>query len=805
MAISDIWTLKTDSLSDEKTLTAWGFSSGSLSRVNQGADELVLQLPQKDAGAISELWAWETPVTLYRDSVVWYRGYVDGLLRQSDPGSDTSTYVVKNVWWLLERAGYLANWTTKATDGPGSTTVPHPRIRLGWDADGELISSRTMLGDVITYAASLGISVSIDTDGLLDSNIPVIETHNVTVAELVRRIMRWHPDGTLRAEYAASGTTLVGMRRETAQAIEFSTTGSPVTFYDIRPRNDLLIDSAHVHYEMEVPETTVVDDGAPETVDNVVIHVDKYPAGASVTRASLVELIPVSRPATIEAGGTPGTTLKHKQPVGTVAFSEYGATDDSAKQWWLEASGLETLGIGLADIKLPTTSTATVFAHRIAIKPSSVPLPPSAINPNSTPLYRTTTMADLPRELVSGALADWMSVYATDVIAEATIAIAKSSVDNLADVDAKNRIIQMSRAGTVPSTGGSSRIPVYLVDGIVETVGTDATTKVYEKAIGYTPADIITQEDADAQNAAAIAAAVKEAVVPKLARVTYDSRSVLQYEGSLRLTAKEAGTQIYLGNSLNLYHASRAEWASMKAQIQQESVNLTTGEIALSFGPAEHLEPQDWIALYAAAREMMRGASANSGAPLDQSGGASPSAAPAENPVVGATITPKKRFYIKPKVVGPKPWDVVIKQSTTAASIQFELHDPILVNSDGSELAIAGLDNLTIAAGDTLMLRLEGPAAPPWEDAEVVVDSTWPGGPDAYYEWQEATPYGLTNSSLPIWRFYDQDGAPEGAVEIIDGEIYGEKMVTDVRRKELYFKLTRVREELAFRLAPYIL
>lgn len=75
------------------------------------------------------------------------------------------------------------------------------------------------------------------------------------------------------------------------------------------------------------------------------------------------------------------------------------------------------------------------------------------------------------------------------------------------------------------------------------------------------------------------------------------AQGVLQYEGSATLVNAECDLSWSPGVVLNI-SGGRDEWTAMKAQIQAVQHQIQTGTTSLTFGPAQHLAPQDYLQLY---------------------------------------------------------------------------------------------------------------------------------------------------------------------------------------------------------------
>lgn len=81
-----------------------------------------------------------------------------------------------------------------------------------------------------------------------------------------------------------------------------------------------------------------------------------------------------------------------------------------------------------------------------------------------------------------------------------------------------------------------------------------------------------------------------------LAASYYACRNVLQWQGTLVLHEEECSGVVKVGNTLNLTNG-RTAWASMIALVQQTTEDLFKGKTEVTFGPPEHLSPQDFIAM----------------------------------------------------------------------------------------------------------------------------------------------------------------------------------------------------------------
>lgn len=90
--------------------------------------------------------------------------------------------------------------------------------------------------------------------------------------------------------------------------------------------------------------------------------------------------------------------------------------------------------------------------------------------------------------------------------------------------------------------------------------------------------------------------AFAEPVPVGLAQAFYDSLKSVHHEGNVTLVAQEAPAGWHVGLLLNITDG-QAEWATMKAQIQQVAYDVDAGTVVLTFGPPTQLGPQDLLDL----------------------------------------------------------------------------------------------------------------------------------------------------------------------------------------------------------------
>lgn len=603
MPISDIWTLEPDGSPEEAaTLSARGFASASLTRASQVAARLVGSIPNGAAMSMDlGEYTWASAWVLRRDGAIVFRGYLAEVPRRE--GSATGeqlTLTFADLWWKLDRTDYTQEWKHGA--GVSLADQRTTRARLAWNAaTGVRSTTADALTAIVAAATHAGLSLTLDLTAFNALTPPPIEAMNKKCGELLRDVLRWHPECSARIVPGEGGDVLTVVDRSEADVVEINLSDEELESAEIARRDDLVVDSVHVTYEAEMARSAEIpgSGGAPDvlrTRNRLAIFSDVYPEASSLTWRSFAVTLPWRAG---QGGATqpPAPILPQRVPVTTRPLPVTGAYDTDAEKFWLKMLDLESLGLTSADIKLPTSTVGTIQAHTLAFAhPADDPNDPlfeqpSVINPAATPVWRPSTVADLPRYLVEGTLHEWMRVKAADVRATATVAVAKASVNALS---ARNRALFMEKR-PVPAT--VQTVDSWLIEGNVVVRGTDAQTRPYVNWAGtgssYNPAT---------ENAAASGEAEANVVIPELAQKLYTPRSIAPYEGTVTLMAEECAEASHLLSVIRLVHADRSDWTTMRALVQQESLDLATGSTSLSLGLPNHLSPSDIVALYEAPR-----------------------------------------------------------------------------------------------------------------------------------------------------------------------------------------------------------
>jgi hypothetical protein len=540
------------------------------------SDEVVLQIAKETSLTATTLWAYKARVTIWRDDVKWFQGFVTKLPRQGSGRGESQGYTLSGPMWYLDNLVYQETWRHLEQPTPETPAVDvlTGRVLIGMDEAGDRIATGAQLTAILTWAAAAGVPLTVGTI-LTGWQVWPSEIKDRTVGQIVRQILKWHPDAVMWWDYSTTDPTVHIQQRAdlTAWDVDLADEDA-VTDLSITPRPDLVLPACKLVWEW----THTADEDTYTTSE-----VEIWPALATgLEIGALVMTIPLQGSTTqkvaqrIRTGEYPypgDETVEDPMDAGQVASRE-----DCVK-WWLSKLGLTADQIALVDL-----TKIEISSHLITYRdPALAPAHPAPVNPDAVPVGPPTIgnpWEDFPRELLTpgGGLEEWTGRQATRLGATATMRVDAAWFDGLiAPEDAPIKLF----FGNLCAPGRDPDDDPYEATLSQEFTGTDATTKTYRGIQNYEPPE---------DRPTGIAQAVVESTEP------------LNYEGSFTWTEIEADGSGWLGSTLNLLSGVTA-WSTMAALVQSVSVNLADGTTRVSFGPPGHLGVQDFRELLAAKRE----------------------------------------------------------------------------------------------------------------------------------------------------------------------------------------------------------
>lgn len=406
------------------SLASLGIESCQVTFRTQAVSELELEIGQ-DFDA-SEIFSHGAAVVLYRAGTRFFQGKVARRPRVAEEGSEARTVLVLDAWDELERTVYQEVWAYT-----GSNTVDLPRAILGLDSSNSSITTAEQVEAAVDYAAGAGCGIQ---SGSFPTGISLWPTEvvNITVAEVIRQTMRFHPNWVLWIDHSTATPTLNVTEQSAATVRSWAVDGTDgIESFLVRPVDERVPESVRIVYEA----TQQVDGAASRNV-----QIDKYPEdGEDAGPGVLSAVIPLQ-----------GAKIQTQaQRIETRDLP----TDQASAKTWLKLKWPD-----LADIA-DAHYNVTTFSKRLVPEGTQ----PDDINDQLDRLA-VAAVTDLPRELVRGSVENWMQVK----VAEVAIVV---KLEEAAGITAEER-------DKLPK----GRRVIYVT-------GTTATTKVYKGIASFTPAD----------------------------------------------------------------------------------------------------------------------------------------------------------------------------------------------------------------------------------------------------------------------------------------------------------------------------
>lgn len=513
--------------------------------VQQGADSVELA-SARDYDA-DDVWAYEEAVTLYRDGVPYFYGEVTQTPRSGSAHHESHSYIITGPFRHFGRT-YHQTWAW------GSGSMDTTQVVLGKDELGADMTTMQTVEMIIDYVIAQGAPIQ---KGSISAGVQVwpVELKNVTCEEAMRTALRFHPQAQVWFDYSTSPPTINVQERADMAAVSLPHADKPVASTNIVRRDDLVPECVAITYE-----TSHQVDGEMYRA----LEQDIWPAaktGKELT--ALSALVPLE--------GMQQQT--NKQRVKTAAIPGNLTelqTLDGAKFFLRHFPELSEL-IDLSNLNNSLVRFSGLYRQVLSEDGADEPDP---INPNAPEITPAATPDDLPNELLEGSVEDWMRKKSGQlrvsfgVRPRTTPALSQAQIERVVELLGPYPDISAPTADDEPS-------PLS-----VNVRATDAVTKLYKGVNFWKPAD--------------------EAPTG-IAQGVYENLSNPHFQGSWAIIERDVGGTRYHGKKLNIT-GGRAEWATMNAVIQSVSWDVASGATTISFGPPDHLGPQDLIEL----QRMMR-------------------------------------------------------------------------------------------------------------------------------------------------------------------------------------------------------
>ena len=182
-------------------------------------------------------------------TTTWFIGNVSKRTIIGSAGTESIRYVVSGPWFQLRRTTWEVSCQCYNPSTCLPVAIPISKIVLFQDpATGASITTGTQIANAINYAILVGIGIA---PGVTPPNVfvPIEETRDLTIADVIRRSMQWTPDGVTWFNYSGGSPVFNAAQRAllTTYSIDLAQTNL-VKSFTLSPRNDLAPSGVRFNY-----------------------------------------------------------------------------------------------------------------------------------------------------------------------------------------------------------------------------------------------------------------------------------------------------------------------------------------------------------------------------------------------------------------------------------------------------------------------------------------------------------------------------------------------------------------------------
>ncbi len=281
-------------------IAALGITDLVRRRASAAMDTVTFTVQGRDVDA-PPLYPYGTALKIVRAGVAWFVGRVTRTPASANGRAHAHAYELGGPWWHLDHLVYQQPWAVQG----GAATALSSKLILGQGLDGGVRTTGQVMADALDYAIAAGAPFQRGTGTVLDGfAVPLDQVSDVTCAEVVRKMLRWHPDAALWFDYATVPLPTVHvLARGDLPTVAVPFGARTVKIGGITRHDELYAPAVVIHYE-----TVGTTDGEAYTD----VSTDAAPAGATGAEFGAVVL-------TIPLRGTSTATVSQSLVVRPIS------------------------------------------------------------------------------------------------------------------------------------------------------------------------------------------------------------------------------------------------------------------------------------------------------------------------------------------------------------------------------------------------------------------------------------------------------------------------------------------------------
>lgn len=207
------------------------------------------------------------------------------------------SYKAEDVWGELDRRPCEVLWDFDQATFNGSHLI------LFRDQDGEQMTVGEQIKDALDYAIDKGISISYTQAELddLDEEPPSDEQSDLSVAQVIKRGLRWIPGCRAAIAYASDGSSVIHFERSDDQSqtpVSIDVTGGDILSYNVKDSENLRVDGGKIIYEVTNTDlngasvSMISDEAGDPDGDNVLVNTIELEGSFTEPLSETIEVVP---------------------------------------------------------------------------------------------------------------------------------------------------------------------------------------------------------------------------------------------------------------------------------------------------------------------------------------------------------------------------------------------------------------------------------------------------------------------------------------------------------------------------------